>query len=96
MGVGEFLDPLGRGQKAEESQVVSAALLEVVDRRDGRVGGGQHRVDDDDQPVLEVGRGLEVILDRLQRLVVAVDADMGDAGGGDEIEHAIEQPVAGA
>ena len=39
---------------------------------------------------------LEVIFDRLQRLVVAVEADMGDAGRRHEIEHAFEQAVAGA
>src|SRR3569833_2792993 len=58
--------------------------------------GPVHRIDDDDQAVLELRWRLEVVLDRLQRLVVAIDADVGDAGGGHEIQHAVEQPIAGA
>jgi hypothetical protein len=45
---------------------------------------------------VELARRLEEILDRLQRLVIAIDADMGDARRRHQIEHAFEQAVAGA
>ena len=48
------------------------------------------------QAVGEVGRRLEVVFDRLQRLGIAVEADMGDAGRGHEVQHAVEQADAGA
>ena len=41
--------PSGARQQADEADVPGAAFLQPVDRGDGRVGGGQHRLDDDDE-----------------------------------------------
>ena len=68
----------------------------LFDGGGGRIAGGQHRIDDDDQPILKMRRRLEIVFDRFERLVVAIDADMGDASGRDQVEHAVEQAVAGA
>ena len=38
-------DALGRGEQADEADVLGAALLQPVDGGDGGVGGRQHRVD---------------------------------------------------
>ena len=75
---------------------VDPVPLDPVDRRYRRVGRRQHRVDDDHRPLGDVGRHLVVVLDRPQRGRVAVEADMADAGRGHQVEHAVEQAVAGA
>ena len=56
-----------------------------------RVRGGDDRRDDDDEPLVKIGRRLEKILDRNQRFRFAIEADMGDAGGRHEIEHAFRE-----
>ena len=75
---------------------VAPASLSSVDRGGGGVAGGEHRVERDGDALVEVGRDLGVVLHRLQRRLVAVEADEADAGRGDELEHAVEQAVAGA
>ncbi len=70
--------------------------LEPLDGGGGGIRRRQHRVDDDDQALGHVVGRLEVIFVRLERLGIAVDADVGDARRRDEIEHAFEQAVAGA
>ncbi len=90
-----FSMPSGAASRQRKRILLAPRFLELVDGGDRRVAGRQHGIDDDDQPVIQLGRGLVVVLDRLQRLVVAIDADMGDAGGRDEVEHAVEQAIAG-
>ena len=75
---------------------LAPVALDPVDRGHGGVGRGQHRVDDDHRPLGDVRRHLVVIFDRPQRCRIAVEADMADAGRGHQVEHAVEQAVAGA
>jgi hypothetical protein len=42
------------------------------------------------------GRDLGVVLHGLERRLVAVEPDVADARRGDQLEHAVEQPVARA
>jgi hypothetical protein len=56
----------------------------------------EHRVEDDRVPVLEIDRQLHEVLDRLQRLLVAVQPDEADARARHEREDAVEHAHAGA
>ena len=75
---------------------VAPAAFRRVDGGGGGVAGGEHGVERDGDALGEVGGDLGVVLDRLQRRLVAVEADEADAGGGDELEDAVEEAVAGA
>src|SRR5690349_21664672 len=68
----------------------------LIDRGDRRVAGRQHRIDDDAVAVAHLARDLEVVLDGEQRLGVAVQADVPDARRRQDLEHAVEDAVAGA
>ena len=94
MGFGKALDAFRCRQQAEEADIGRAAFLQLVDGCNCRMSGGQHRVDHDDEAVDDVFRGLEVIFDRLQRIVITIKADMGDARGRYQIEHAFEKTIA--
>ena len=98
VGVGRLHagDAFRGGEEAEEADVGGAGLLEQRHGGDGGVAGGEHRVERDGDALVEVGRDLGVVLHRLQRGLVAVEADEADARRGDELEHAVEQAVAGA
>ena len=72
------------------------ASLTCRDRGDARVAGREHRVEDDRVALLEVVGELHVVLDRLERLLVAVHAHEPDARARDQRERALEHPDAGA
>ena len=73
-------DPLGRRNEADEGDGAGAGVFHLGDRRNARVARRQHRVEDDGVAVGEVVGELDVVLDRLQRLLVAVEADEPDPG----------------
>ena len=88
------LHALGRGQKTEEADVLGACLLQKVNRRRRGIAGGQHGIDDDGHTVFKLGRNLEVILHRLERLGIAVEPDKPHPRGGDQLENTVEQTIA--
>ena len=96
MRAAQLLDALGRGEQADEAQVLGAALLQPVDGRHRGVGGREHRVEHQHHAVGEIGRGLEVIFHGLERFRIAIEADMGDARRRHEGQHAVEEADAGA
>ena len=69
--------------------------LDGLDRRRRRVAGREHRVEQDHVALGDVVRQLHVVLDRLERLLVAVEPDEADAGTRDQREDAVEHPHAG-
>ena len=81
------LDPDRRGDEADERHRARACRLHGRDRRGARVAGREHRVEDDRVPLGEVVGQLHVVLDRLQRLLVAVEADEADARARDQRER---------
>ena len=89
-------DALGRGDQADELDRARPQLDQPRDRRDRRVAGRQHRVDQDHVALRQVVRQLQVIFDRLQRARLAVEADMPDPRRRHQVEHAVEDAVAGA
>jgi hypothetical protein len=91
----DALDALGCGHEAHEDHRSCARFLDLRDRRDAGVSRRQHRVEDDGIALGEVGGELDVVLDRLERLLVAIEADEADPGAGDEREDAVEHAHAG-
>jgi hypothetical protein len=86
---------LGRGDDGHELHRLRACLLDGLDCGGCRVSRGEHRVEEDDVAVGDVGRELDVVLDRLERLLVPIEADEPDAGSRDEREDAVQHPDAG-
>ena len=70
--------------------------LDHLDGGGGRVAGREHRVEQEHVALGDVVRQLDVVLDGLERLLVAVEADEADARTGDQREHAVEHPHPGA
>src|SRR5262245_242994 len=68
-------------QEADQTHLTRAALLEPIDGGYRRIGGGDHRRNDNDEALIEVGRRLEEVFDGNKGLRLAIEADMGDAGG---------------
>ena len=91
-----FLMPFGRGDDRDQAHARCAGVLDELDRMRGRVAGREHRVEQDHVAIGDVGRQLHVVLDRLQRVLVAVEPDEADARAGDQRQHAVEHPEAGA
>src|SRR5262245_39192030 len=80
-----LLDALGRGEQADVAQRLRAELLDAVDRGDRRVAGGEHRVEQDRLALRDVLGQLAVVLDRRERLGIAVETDMPDARRGERL-----------
>jgi hypothetical protein len=85
-------DSLRRGDQGDEADGRRADPLDRLDRRRGRVAGGEHRVEQDDVAIGDVAGKLHVVLDRLERLLVAEEADEPDARAGDERKHRVKHP----
>ena len=65
-------DAFRGGQEAEEFDIVCPRLFEQVNRRNTRIASGQHRIDGDNNAVLQVIGHFEVILHRLKGLFIPV------------------------
>src|ERR671916_3342096 len=87
---------LGRRHQAHEPQPPRAGALEPRDRLRGAAAGGQHRVDDEHLGLVDAGRHVLVVADGPQRLLVAVHAEMADAGVGHEAQEPVHHAQAGA
>ena len=91
-----FRMPFGRRDDREQPDARRARVLDELHGVHGRVAGREHRVEQDHLAVGDVLRQLHVVLDRMQRLLVAVEADEADARAGDQRQHAVEHPEPGA
>src|SRR6266540_1779016 len=98
VGVGgeHRLHTLRRGDEAEEAHARGPGFLQGLHGSDGRAPGREHRVQHEKRPVLLARGDLEVVVDGLECVVVAVQADMSDARRGDELGDALDHPQAGA
>ena len=92
----DSLDALGRRDQRDQAHRGRARPLDGLDRRRRRVSGREHRVEQDHVALGDVVRELDVVLDGLERLLVAVEADEPDPRARDEGEHAVEHPDARA
>ena len=87
MGILQHLDTLRRSDKAHESNILSASLLDEVDGRNRTAAGSKHRVYNKNLPVLDICRQLAVILNRLVGVGVAVKPYMSNLGVGNQGQH---------
>ena len=88
--------PDGRGQQAHEADGLRVRGLQPRDGGDGGVAGGEHRVEHDRLALVHALGHLEVVLDGLEGVRVAVEAHVAHARAGHDAQHAVEEPVARA
>src|SRR5215470_6546874 len=69
-------EPFRAGQQAHEADRAWMHRLHTTGRRDGRVAGGEHGIEHDHVALFHLVRDLEVVLDRRERLLIAVQADV--------------------
>lgn len=92
----ETADSLWRGDKAEEADASRAGEFESRDRGDGTPAGRQHRVKHEELPLGGVCRNLEVIVHRLQGIVIAIEADVPDACGWNQPQNSLNHAESSA
>src|ERR687890_2800867 len=93
---GNALDPRHGGDRVETGDPGRSLFLELVYGGREASSGCEHGVEDEDQVFVEVAGEVDVVLDRLGRLLVALEAHKADRGGRQEGERAVEHPEAGA
>src|SRR5256885_6421654 len=87
---------LGRGDEAEEADALGAGVLERVYGVRRRAAGREHGVEHEEIARAFTGWDLEIVIDRLEGVVLAVDADVADARRGDELRDALDHAESGA
>ena len=92
----QSLQTLRGSNQTDELDVLGTALLDLADGVAGAAAGGQHRGEDKNLALVDVVGQLAVVLNGLQRLLVAVHADVADLSGGDQVQHAVHHAEAGA
>ena len=90
------LHALGSADDAHELDVLAADFLHELHRSRCAAAGGEHGVDNDDVTLGDIGRHLEVILHRLERLRVAEQADVTDLDVRHHGDHAVDHAETGA
>ena len=89
-------DALRRRDEAHERDGLRALFLEQRERRRRAAARREHRIDDDEHALGDIARQLAVILDGLERLRIAVEADVADARRRDHVDDAAEHAEARA
>src|SRR4051812_26880310 len=85
MSLQHALDALGRGHDGKEADPSRSRSLQARPRRRRRPAGGEHRIEQV-EVALYLRRGdFEVVVDRLERVVVTVKPDMTDPGRRDQL-----------
>lgn len=92
----ECIQPFGRGDEAEEADARSASSPEASYGGDGASTGGQHRIEDQELPCRCAVGYAEVVINGFERVVIAVQADVAYARGGNDTEDAFEHAEPGA
>jgi len=88
----DLFDALGSRDQHQEVDVLGALLAEQLNRCGRRTARCEHGVHDEHVALSDVLGELAVVLDRLQGLRVAVQTHVTDAGGGDELQDAVDHP----
>ena len=82
--------------QAEETDALCTGPLECGDGSDRAPARGEHRIEEEELTFRGVGRNLEVIVHRLECVVVTVEADMSNTRRGDQPEDAVDHAEPGA
>src|SRR4051794_20495103 len=87
----EVAEALGTRDQAHEADRARARFLEPLDRGDGGIAGGEHRIEHDGVALPHAAGHLEVVLHGAERARVAVEAHMTHARAGYDVQEAVEQ-----
>ena len=71
-------------------------MLQGAHRIHGRAAGGEHGIEDEEIARVFAGRDLEVVVDRLERVVLAIDPDVTDPRRRDELRDPLDHAEPGA
>src|SRR3712207_5424313 len=93
---GDALDAWHRGDRVEAGDPARPLFFELVYRGREAPPRREHRVEDEDQVFIEVTWEVDVVLDRLGRLLVALEAHKTDRRRRQEGERPVEHAEAGA
>src|SRR5438094_963057 len=96
MTVGETTHALRRGDETEKANARRAGALERRHRGDGTAARREHRIEKEKVPLGGVAGNLEVVVDRLERVVIAIETDVTDARPWDEPINAFDHTEPGA
>ena len=94
MGFGQGFQAFRSGDDTQELDALGMAALDNGDGVHGRAAGGQHGVQNNHIPLLNIRGQLVVILHRLQRLVVPVKTDVPHLCGRHQFQHAVHHAQA--
>lgn len=78
MGGVDTLHTSRRSHQAEEANARGAGTLERIDRRHRAPSGRKHRVEQKEVTFRRVARNLEVVVNRFERIVIAIQPDVPD------------------
>jgi len=81
--------------QADIAEMARAFLLQLTNGGGGAPAGGEHGIDDEDLGGTQVGGEFKVVALRAMGLLVAIHADVADAGIGKDLEHAIDETEPG-
>src|SRR5215210_4855187 len=93
---GDAFDARHCCDRVEAGDPGSTLLLELVYSGREAPPRREHRVEDEDQVLVQVAREIDVVLDRLGRLLVALEAHKADRRHRQEGERPVEHTEAGA
>src|SRR5437899_6719012 len=96
VGLEHATHALGRGDEAEEPDALGAGVLERVYGVRRRAAGREHGVEHEEIARVFTGWDLEIVIDGLEGVVLAVDADVADARRGDELRDALDHAESSA
>ena len=80
MSLGKFLDALRCSDDAHELDVLAAVILDGIDGINGASARSEHRINDNDQSLIDGIRKLAIIIMRLVGNRISVKADMSYLG----------------
>ena len=96
MRVIDQLDAFGRGDQHQCLDVFAAFAFQQADGGDQRTAGGKHRVDNPRRALVHFAGKFFKIGNRLQRFLVALQADDADFRRRNQVKHTVEHTQPGA
>src|SRR2546428_6149053 len=90
VGLEHATHALGRRDEAEEADTLGAGVLERAHGVRRRAAGREHGIEHEEIARVFARWNLEVVVDRLERVVLAVDADVADASRRDQLREALD------
>src|SRR5438094_4421920 len=90
VGLEHAAHALGRRDETQEADALGASVLERAHGIRRRAAGREHGIEHEEIARVLAGRDLEIVVHRLERVVLAVDTDVADACRGDELRDTLD------